>query len=220
MEKKRWASLLPTLFLLVLLSGCAQGIPAAEGNAADGTLSVPDSAATETPAEDLRAVRLELAARPLTEEAVLEAYDRAAEAYGWFDLSPLSYNGETVTVGECTYNRVIARGMEDMEDLRAYLRSMFSPELTKQLLETGGDRPLYREIDGVLYVIPGGRGRDIYRGTMEIEVEQDSDTSYLVNVSVEMLDEDLSSVTGLECWSFPYVYMDGRWVFTDFCLVY
>lgn len=217
MEKTRCLPLLLTLCLLVLLSGCARGTPAADGNAAD---DVPAVQTAEGPEKELRAVQLELEARPLTEEAVLEAYDRAEEACGWFELSPLSYSGETVTVDGCVYNRVTARGMEDMEDLRTYLRSLFSEELTERLLETGGDRPLYREVEGSLYVIPGGRSRNVYRGAVKAEAEPNGDSGYLVSVSVELLDDDQCSVTGLECWSFPYTCVDGRWVFTDFRLVY
>jgi hypothetical protein len=36
---------------------------------------------------------------------------------------------------------------------------------------------------------------------------------------VELLDSTRTAVTGLECWSFSYAYVDGRWVFTDFQLV-
>ena len=35
-----------------------------------------------------------------------------------------------------------------------------------------------------------------------------------------LLDRDGVTVTGLESWSFPYVYTGERWVFTDFHLIY
>ena len=222
MEKKRWKSLLLTLLLLALLSGCAREAPAAEGNAADGApaAQTADSAAAEAPETELRAVRLEAEPRPVTEEAVLDAYRRAEEAYGWFEETPLTGGAETVMADGCTYRPVTARGMEDLEDLRVYLRSLFSEELTERLLATGGDRPLYREIGGVLCVLDGGGSRGVYRGAGEVEVVQNGDAGYLVSVSVELLDEDLSAVVGLERWSFPYVCADGRWVFTDFQLVH
>ena len=46
------------------------------------------------------------------------------------------------------------------------------------------------------------------------------DASYSVNVVVDLLGEDGQTVVGLESWSFPYVFLDDRWVFTDFRLVY
>ena len=41
-----------------------------------------------------------------------------------------------------------------------------------------------------------------------------------MDVTVDLLDEDQTAVTGLECWAFPYVYEEGRWVFSAFQLVY
>ena len=43
---------------------------------------------------------------------------------------------------------------------------------------------------------------------------------YSVKVTASLLGEDGVTVTGLECWSFPYVFEEDRWVFTDFQLVY
>ena len=51
-------------------------------------------------------------------------------------------------------------------------------------------------------------------------MEQVGETAYAVNVAVDLLAEDRETVTGIECWSFPYEFVGGRWVFTDFALVY
>lgn len=57
------------------------------------------------------------------------------------------------------------------------------------------------------------------RGSVELRVEQTGDTAYQVNAAVELLDED-KEVSGVEYWSFPYEWVDERWVFTQFQLVY
>ena len=116
------------------------------------------------------------------------------------------------------YRKVKAEGMEELEDLRTYLNSVFSPELTERLLS--GGPPTYREIEGALYVTGQGRLRDPDKGSVQIEIEQVEAGSYLVNVTVDLLGRDGVTVTGLESWSFPYVYTGDRWVFTDFKTVY
>ena len=123
-----------------------------------------------------------------------------------------------MTVDGTVYRKVKAEGMEELEDLRTYLNSVFSPELTERLLS--GGPPTYREIEGALYVTGQGRLRDPDKGSVQIEIEQVEAGSYLVNVTVDLLGRDGVTVTGLESWSFPYVYTGDRWVFTDFKTVY
>lgn len=170
-------------------------------------------------AQEPEKVPAEEAAPPeLSEEEILSAYQRAAAAYGWFTLEPLPDSGETVTVDGTVYRRVDVQGIEELEDLRAYLNSVFAPEVTERLLS--GGPPRYRDIEGALYVSGQGRLRDTQKGSAQIETEQVDSGSYLVNVTVDLLDRDGVTVTGLESWSFPYVYTGDRWVFTDFKTIY
>lgn len=168
---------------------------------------------------ELSAARTQEEARALTEEEVLSAYDRAVTVCGWFQLSTLPCGEEGLNVDGNVYYPVRTDGLETLEDLRIYLRGSFSQEVAEQLLSTGGDAPLYREIDGALYVRPVSRARDPLRGSVELRVEQTGDTAYQVNAAVELLDED-KEVSGVEYWSFPYEWVDERWVFTQFQLVY
>lgn len=192
----------PWLLALCLLSGC--------GSAA----APPPAAEAETGAE-LSAAQLEEEPRPPMEEEILAAYCRAEEAYGWFDLAPLPSGGETVRLDGAVYRRVDYPGLETLDDLRAYLRSLFSAELTDSLLALG----YYRDVDGALCVAFSGRERDAGKGASHVEAVQADCRTYSLEVSVELLDPTRDAVTGLECWSFPYAYVDGRWVFTDFRLV-
>ena len=154
-----------------------------------------------------------------TQEEILAAYYRAEEAYGWFDLAPLPSSGEAVRLTGAAYRRVDYPGMETMDDLRAYLRNLFSAELTDQLLSLGGSRPYYQDVDGALHVSFSGRDRDGSKGASQVEAVRIDGQAYSLEVSVELLDSTRTGVTGLECWSFSYAYVDGRWVFTDFQLV-
>lgn len=203
MKRRVWL-----LLLLLFLSGC--------GNAAAPAPAEADEP-PQAPEAGLSATLLESQPRPPMEEEILAAYYRAEEAYGWFDLAPLPSSGETVRLHGASYRRVDHPGMESEDDLRAYLRSLFSAELTDRLLSLGGERPYYQDVDGALHVSFSGRERDSGKGAAQVEVVQVDSQNYSLEVSVELLDE--SAVAGLECWSFPYAYVDGRWVFTDFQLV-
>lgn len=214
----KWWSLLLLLLMLLPALGCA----------ADGTAEMseaPAHPAAETavaaaPTEDLTAARTQTQPRPLTEEELLSAYERAVTACGWFDLSTMSCEDATHVVDGREYHRVSYRGMEDLEDLRTYLRGLFSQEVTDRLLATGGDAPLYREIDGALYVLPTYRSRDRLKGNVRTQTEQSSQTAYAINVAVDILDADQSTVIGAECHAFPYELVEERWVFTEFHLVF
>ena len=178
--------LVPALVLVLTLSACGETASSTE-EAAQGELSE---------------ARVEAAGRPLSEEEIISAYDRAVTAYSWFVVSPLPDTGQTVSQDGRIYRRV--DGMEEPE----------------RLLATGGESPMYRDIDGALYVTDQGRERDPLKGKRQVEAQQVSDGEYSVNVTVDLLDRDGVTVTGLESWSFPYVYTGERWVFTDFHLIY
>lgn len=178
------------------------------------------SRAGEQDGETLDAALVEEAPRSLTQTEVLSAYDRAVTAYGWFDLSPLPCGQEEEIVDGWTYQKVDYPGIEDLADLRAYLRVVFSQELTDRLL-TRGERPVYQDLDGALYAAAGtGREKESDKGSVTVEVRQESETVYSVEVTVELLDITRSTVIGVESYSFPYEFQDGSWVFTDFQLVY
>ena len=156
----------------------------------------------------------------MPEEEVLAAYERAQRVYGWFDLAPLHTVGEALTVNGRAYYRVDMEGMEELEDLRTYLRGVFSQELADRLLDGGSARIQYRDVNGVLYAAGDSRDRDAGKGQVQVEVERLEDGLYFINVTVDLLGEDRETVGGLESWSFPYAFVDDRCVFTDFRLVY
>ena len=202
--------------LAMVLTGCA--VPSEQADAS--AEFAPVIQARTAQAEGMSSSMVESSARPLLEEEILEAYDRAVWVYGWFDLTPLPVSEESRSIDGQDYDRVDMEGMEDLEDLRAYLRGVFSKDLTDRLLDGKSARIQYREVEGALYALGSGRERNAYVGAAYVETEQFGETEYEVNVLVELLDEDGETVAGLESWSFPYVFEDDRWVFTDFRLVY
>lgn len=213
--RKRLAALLLaalTAWVLLLAPGCAA--PAGD---VPGRTAVPGPRPPE--GGGLRSSRVESEARPLSDEEILDAYSRAETLYAWFDLEPLPGAGPAVITDGALYRQVDREGIQTMEDLRTCLRAVFSQDLTERLLDTGGDIPLYRDIEGVLCVTGNGRDRLPGKGGVQSWVERSEEGDYTVSVTVDLLDED-GSVTGLEYWSFPYEFEEDRWVFTEFRLVY
>lgn len=208
------------LCLALLLTGCAGREPAGDGSPAEAAPSGAETTAAETQGGDMSAARVEAAARPLTQEEILAAYDRAVGIYSWFELSPLEDTGEILATDGSLYRRVKHPGVENLDDLRTCLRSVFSEEVTERLLSGDGTAVRYREIDGALYVSGQGRSRASGKGSVSAQAEQQAEDVYSVSVAVELLDEDGVTVSGLECWAFPYAFVNGRWVFTDFHLMY
>jgi len=204
------------VLLILTLLGCAAPPEAPDA----GQPSAPAVHAGAPEPESMRASLVEAAARPLMDAEILAAYERAQRLYGWFDLEPLPSSDEDAVWERELYHRVDMEGIETLEDLRTCLRSVFSQELTARLLDGQTARIQYRDIDGVLYVSGSGRDRDAGKGQDYVEMEQLEETAYSVNVLVDLLGEDRETVVGLESWSFPYVFEEDRWVFTDFCLVY
>lgn len=88
------------LLLVLLLTGCgaqkdavkAEGPEQTRQQAMETAEPEVKSAAAETD-QNMTATMVEKKARPLTEEEILTAYDRAVTAYSWFDLSPLQVTG-------------------------------------------------------------------------------------------------------------------------------
>ena len=159
-------------------------------------------------------------AGPLTDEEIQAAYFRAEEAYGWFSLETLPCGEKTQTIDGWLYYPVEYPGMENLADLRAYLRGLFSEELVDALLASGGAHPLYQDVDGALYVLPTSRERDESKGQADIQIKPYGQAGYSVIVEVDLLADGGSTVTGVESYAFPYEFLEDRWVFTDFHLIY
>lgn len=152
------------------------------------------------------------------EEEVLAAYAAAEEAFGWFHLCTLPADGsDTREVDGQTYYRVDAPGLTTMADLRGRLRTLFSDEIVDTLLPTEGGQ--YLELDGALYVLPGGRGANLFLGGETREAVQESESRYVVRVTVDQVDPEQDFlVTGREVHSFPYEKVGDKWIFTSFYL--
>lgn len=219
--RERKNALPAALLALLLLTGCGNGSAAAPVAAS----SAAQSAQTAAPAPEVsgvvtfQAVDVKNEVLPPTQEEVLSAYDRACTAFGWFQLNTLPCGSSSAMVGTAVYQRVDYPGIATLEQLRTYLRNLFSQAVIDRLMPPDAVLPQYRDIDGALYVLPSSRQPDPAKGDAEVEVEQTAPNTWTVNVAVELLADGQETVSGEEYYSFPYQCVDGRWVFTNFKLV-
>lgn len=191
----------------------------------------PEGSAPPAVSESPAPLESQKPARP-TDEEVLAAYNRAAEVFSWYagysdeglaldgtDMIslPLLENG-----GEIVMYRVTRPGLNSMDELRAYLKTIFSDEVVDGLMK---DFPLGAAgfadgPEGGLYCSGAGRGSDISKGGVTVEVVwplEEEPVQCTIRASVELLDlNDLQTVTGTQVYEFPYQKVGEKWVFTSF----
>jgi len=219
MNKRIWMMIIAFIFLAVISVGCAktktveETTPAAETPAAESSPPA-EQKTTEDPA----------AAEPssvpqLTADDVFELYDKAKEAYEWFDLTTIPHDSKNyIEVDGVTYYEVVQPGINSKKALADYLNGFFTDNITEELMNTSSDR--YVEQEGKLYVLPADRGTDILKGEETLEFLRESDTKIKFTVTVETYDDpDQQNVVGHEKHDFFLEYTDNGWRFTNFGLV-
>lgn len=202
MKKGLYASLLCALLLSVPLTGCVR-------------LTIDPSP------QELMGFR----------EDVLAAYDEAARLYDWFDLAPMSLDeSDSVREGENTYFRVLDENITSTKELRSRLERVFTSELAEEIFNKAPDQ--YRDFDGKLYAIPGGRGTNIYLLDKTVQAERISEDRWAVTLTfwadyedTRMVPEPEAGVsasypTAVAGYSTTCIYYERTpegWRFISFC---
>lgn len=218
---------IPALALALCLAGCAgRTEPAASP---EGTASPPSAvtaAPTPTPTPSAPSAPAETeqpspAPAGPSDEAVLEAYSRAEEAWNWFTVAPPELDrGAVLERDGRSYCRVDDPRFSTLSELRGYLKGLFSDRLVEELLPIDGVQ--FLEEDGALYAVDGGRGADITRGEQTVQVLRDEGEPdrVTVRVTVEVLDPEAGyAPAGEETHDFTYERVGERWLFTTFAAV-
>ena len=221
---------IPALALALCLAGCAgRTEPAAspEGTASPppAVTAAPTPTPTPTPTPPAPSAPAETeqpspAPAGPSDEAVLEAYSRAEEAWSWFAVAPPELDrGAVLERDGRSYCRVDDPRFSTLSELRGYLKGLFSDRLVEELLPIDGVQ--FLEEDGALYAVDGGRGADITRGAETVQVLRDGTPGRcVVRVTVQVLDPEQDyAVTGSETLDFPYEQVGDRWLFTSFSAV-
>ena len=204
--KKIFRAMLALLIILSLAACSSSKAPVAE--------EATEVHATEE-ATEISTVE-EIAEVPTDEEVKL-AYQKAVEAYSWFDLTTMSFDvNSRIEYNGDIYMKVNHDSIKSKSDLEAYLRTLFSDKIVDSLLETNR----YIDIDGALYAMPADRGANIFAGEEHHKIIRESDKKIIYEVTVDILDENFEKVVDQEVYSFSYELIEGKWVFTNFSLVW
>ena len=165
------------------------------------------------------------------QEDVLAAYDEAARLYDWFDLAPMPLDeSDSVKEGENTYFRVLDEHITSTKELRSRLEEVFTSELAEEIFNKAPDQ--YRDFDGKLYAIPGGRGTNLYLLDKTVQAERISEDRWKVTLTfwADYEDSHMVPEPGTD-FSTPYpiamagysteaIYYERTsegWRFTSFC---
>ena len=197
---------------VLLLVGCTQ-------QAADSGNVSPE---TDLPAQE--------SSEPQSED-VLTAYNEAARLYDWFDLAPMPLDeSDSVREGENTYFRVLDKNITSTKELRSRLERVFTSELAEEIFNKVPDQ--YRDFDGKLYAIPGGRGANIYLLDKAVQAGRISEDRWEVTLTfwadyedARMVPEPETGVsasypTAVAGYSTTCIYYERTpegWRFTSFC---
>ena len=167
--------------------------------------------------------------RPSDEE-VLDAYQAAREAYSWFkgeDYSSLMLDEmDNITlqapVGgeEWSYCRVNRPGLGSVDELRAYLKKLFSDEVVDDLLKP--TEAVFAEgPEGGLYVRTSGTDidkTDKEKESVILEVLWQEEGPPTCTVQAAAEEPAAPTEEGLteKVYAYPYQKVGDKWVFTQF----
>lgn len=222
MKLQRCAS---ALFLFPLLCAAFTAC-AARPDPASAPVSAPASAAVSSAVVSAAPISSAPAPGPVssvpavTDDQIEEAYGKAVEAYGWFDLTTMPVeDGPGMEYDGRLYQKVRHDTIKTYAQLETYLHTLFSDDIVAGLLNRGDGLERYRDIDGELYAIPADRGTDITKGDETRRIVRESDSKAIVEVTVQLLDPETGKAAGQEVHDFSYRYRDGKWIFETFGLV-
>jgi hypothetical protein len=151
---------------------------------------------------------------------VKDAYRQAMEAYGWFDMTtmPVDYSVSKEYNGT-KYYRVEHNDIETYADLKLHLQELFSDDIVLELLGQAKEFQRYTDIDGVLYAVQADRGADITKGEETHQIIYEANDRIIYRVEVEIIDFETMEVVDRETYDFTYENLNGKWVFSNFCMV-
>jgi len=155
-----------------------------------------------------------------TDAEIQVAYQRAVEAFAWFDRAAMPADWEDYVLAEgehfdWQYFRVLHDSINTLADLEAHLNSIFTADVVRELFDSH-QHELYRDFGGVLRTTGGERGWNISAGEETHEIIRVNDQEIIYRVTVEVLDiETLEEVVDTVVYDFNYIFEDGRWLLFD-----
>lgn len=159
-----------------------------------------------------------MAAETTPKEAdVISAYTNASKVYNWFTLTTLPTDGRLKkSAGYMVYYNVNYPNIRTMLDLRREMNSVFTSDLTNQILATSRN---YKEFDGGLYVSPCKFKTNALAGQSTFKLIPLTADTLNLQITTEILEDPLhnkNNVVRYETKNFSYVNTLVGWRFSSF----
>lgn len=143
----------------------------------------------------------------ISDDDVIKLFKKAEEASYWFRVCSLEEGGYDPESGLSIVGR-----FKTLEEMKDYLKVLFSEELIDEFISNSR----YEDVDGVLMVMAGARGTNIFMRDSIYEVVRLSDKKIKLIETVDVLDETLENHDHYESFDFLLEKINGSWVFTVF----
>ena len=159
-------------------------------------------------------------ALPLTkpdpsENDILDRYYQASYIEEMFESTYLNFTDDSsVDIDGDRYFKVIDDRYGSIADLERFLKTVFSDDMAKILINNGR----YYEADGELYTLCADRGGNITVGESTYEIIRESATKIIFHITTETLDAEsqLFEVIGYKTHDMILEYLNEEWLFTQF----
>lgn len=156
---------------------------------------------------DEETVKEETITTDISDDDVIRIFKKAQEASYWFRVCSLEEGGYEPETGLSIVGR-----FKTLQEMKDYLKVLFSEELIDEFISESR----YEDVDGVLKVMAGARGTNIFMGESTYEVVRLSDKKIKLIETVDVLDETLENHDHYESFDFLLEKINGAWVFTVF----
>lgn len=148
----------------------------------------------------------------MQEQSPKELIESAMKIYSWFVQVPLEvdYNNK-IQDGEKEWFKVKDEKYNTHKKLDNYLRTIFSSDIVDKLWNYN----VYKEINGYLYCLDGGRGANIFIEGVKYDTTSVCENKIVYSVTVTF-SKDSGEKENPKVFEFVREKIDESWVFTSF----
>ena len=160
----------------------------------------------------------DIADNEISDIAIAAIYQQALEAFRWFHISSMPSSNIQYDVDGMPFFRVSHDTIQTKSDLEAYLRTIFTPRMVDNLLNTAPIR--YKDINGMLYSLGAEGSANRFIREQAREVIRISESKIIYRIYSESLDglpwEEDTNVIEITYIDLHLMRPDGLWVFDNF----
>ena len=165
-------------------------------------------------------------AKATSDQLAREIFEPAEQAYWKFMIGQIETDHtQKLTIDGVQYQLVIDKDFPTYEAVESELKNYFSDKITQDILST----PAYKQADGKFYALLLGRGNDIFFHSASYSIESQTDNKIIYKATAkyakaseygEPIQNPTPDQLDTEIYYFTREKIGGKWVFTDFELMW